>query len=118
MTRQFIFLLIATSLFSCQTQKKFDKVKWAEVADLMTFPNRKFMVDDLTKNIQLKGKQYNEIIDLLGQPQGKGDNDLQMFYDIDVDYGSDIDPVYSKTLTFQFDKDSIVKTFEVKEWRK
>ncbi len=41
-----------------------------------------------------------------------------MFYDIDIDYGSDIDPVYSKTLTFQFDKDSIVKTFEVKEWNK
>ncbi len=118
MTRQFIFFLIAVSLFSCQTRQKFDKVKWAEVADLMTFPNRKSMIDDLTNNFQLKGKRYNEIIELLGQPQGKGDNDLQTFYDIDVDYGSDIDPVYSMTLAFQFDKDSVVKTFKVKEWKK
>ena len=118
MKRQFIFFLITVSLFSCQTRQKFDKVKWAEVADLMTFPNRKSMIDDLTNSFQLKGKRYKEIIELLGQPQGKGDNDLKIFYDIEVDYGSDIDPVYSKTLTFQFDKDSIVTTFKVEEWKK
>lgn len=118
MTRQFIYLLITVLLSSCQAKQKFDKMRWAEVADLMTFPNRESMIDELTNNFQLKGKNYNEIIELLGQPQGKGENDLQIFYDIDVDYGSDIDPIYTKTLNFQFDKDSIVKTFEVKEWKK
>jgi hypothetical protein len=76
------------------------------------------MIDDLTKNYALKGKKYHEIVELLNIPQGKGDNDLQIFYDVDVDYGSDIDPVYSKALSIQFDKDSIVKTFEVQEWKK
>ena len=117
MTRRFSFSS-NNFIFSCQTKQKFDKVKWAEVADLMTFPNRKLMIDDLANNFKLKGKKYEEIVDLLGQPQGKGDNDLQIFYDIDVKYGSDIDPVYTKTFNFQFDKDSIVKTVEVKEWKK
>jgi hypothetical protein len=76
------------------------------------------MIDDLTKNYALKGKKYHEIVELLNIPQGKGDNDLQIFYDVDVDYGSDIDPVYSKTLCIQFDKDSIVEMFEVEEWKK
>lgn len=46
MTRQFIFLSLTVSLFSCHTKQKFDKAKWAEVADLMTFRNRKYMIDD------------------------------------------------------------------------
>src|SRR5262245_10201077 len=100
MTRRFIFFILTIFLFSFHARQKFDKVKWAEVADLMNFPNRKSMIDDLTKNFQLKGKKFHEIIDLLGQPQRKGDNDLQIFYDVDVDYGSDIDPVYTKTLSF------------------
>ena len=118
MPRYLFLILIALIILSCQAQKKFDKAKWAEVADLMTFPNRKHMVDDLTKNHHLEGKKYYEIIELLGQPQGKGESDLQIFYDIDVNYGSDIDPIYNKALLFQFDKDSIVKAFEIKEWRK
>lgn len=118
MPRQLILLFISIFIFSCQTQQKFDKLKWAEVADLMTFPNRKYMIDDLTKNYELRGKKYDEIIELLNTPQGKGDNDLEIFYDVDVDYGSDIDPVSSKTLSIQFDKDSTVKMFEVKEWKK
>ena len=84
----------------------------------MTFPNRKYMVVDLTSNYQLKGKNYNEIFKLLGQPQGKDDNDFEIFYDIDIDYGNDIDPIYTKTLLFQFDKDSVVESFKIKEWKK
>ena len=113
MTRRLIFLSLTLTLFSCQKQQKFDKVKWAEVADLMTFPNRKYMIDDLVKNYQLKGKKYNEIVQLLAEPQSKLDSTMEIFYDIDVDYGSDIDPINSKTLLITFDKDTIVKSFEV-----
>ena len=76
------------------------------------------MIDDLVKNYQLIGKNYKELVDLLGKPQSKIDNNLYVFYDIDVDYGWDIDPVYTKTLSIGFDKDTIVKSFEVQEWRK
>jgi hypothetical protein len=112
-----LFIIITTN-YSCHPKQKFDKEKWAEVAELMTFPNRKYMIDDLVQNYQLKGKTYHEIVELLGQPQSNLDSTLQVFYDIDVDYGWDIDPVYSKTLTILFDKDTIVKSFEVQEWKK
>ena len=114
------FLLIGATLIlnSCQNEQKFDKVKWAEEADLMTFPNRKFMINDLIKNYHLKGKTYNEIIELLGQPQSNIDNDQQVFYDVDIDYGTDIDPIYSKTLNLKFSKDSVVLKVDVVELRK
>ena len=118
MTRQFIFLSLTLTLFSCQSQQRFDKEKWAEIADLMTFPNRKHMIDDLVKNYQLKGKKYSEIVELLDKPQSKLDSTMEIYYDIDVDYGFDIDPIYSKTLSITFDKDTLVKTFEVNVWKK
>lgn len=118
MSKFFLFLFFIDTICSCQTQQKFDKENWAEVADLMTFPNRKYMIDDLVKSHRLKGKKYNEIIELLGRPQSIVDSTFELFYDIDVDYRSDIDPVYTKTLSFQFDKDSIVRAFEVREWKK
>ena len=105
-------------LFSCQKKQKFDKEKWTEVADLMSFPNRKYMIDDLIKNYKFKGKKYSEIVELLNQPQSKLDSTREIYYDIDVDYGFDIDPIYSKTLSITFDKDTFVKNFEVQVWKK
>lgn len=118
MVKFFISALFMLTIYSCQTQQKFDKKKWAEVGDLMTFPNRKSMVDDLTKNIPLKGKSYQQIISLLGQPQHPLDSTMNIGYKIDEDYGSDIDPISTQTLLLHFDKDSTAKSFEVQEWKK
>jgi hypothetical protein len=43
---------------------------------------------------------------------------MNIGYKIDEDYGSDIDPIYTQTLLLHFNKDSTVKSFEVKEWKK
>lgn len=118
MAKFFISILFLVTFYSCQTHQKFDKNKWAEVGDLMTFPKRKSMLDDLTKNISLKGKTYQDIVLLLGQPQYPIDSTMEIGYKIDEDYGSDIDPIYTQTLLLKFDKDSIVKSFEVQEWKK
>lgn len=118
MTRQSTLIFLALTLLSCRTHKKFDKTKWAEVADLMTFPNRKYMIDDLVENYQLKGKKYNNLVELLGEPQSNLDSTLKIFYDIDIDYGYDIDPVYTKTLSIVFDKDTVVNSFEILVWKK
>ena len=66
-------------------------------------------------NYQLKGKKYSEIVELLDKPQSKLDSTMEIYYDIDVDYGFDIDP---KTLSITFDKDTLVKSFEVNVWKK
>lgn len=113
-----LLLAFVVAFFSCQQKQKFDKTKWAEVADLITFPNRKYMIDDLVQNYQLRGKTYHELVELLGAPQSELDSTLRVHYDIDVGYGSDIDPVYTKNLSIELDKDTIVKDFEVQEWKK
>jgi len=118
MVKLLIFALFTTTFLSCQTQQKFDKEKWAEVADLMTFTNRKSMLDDLTKNIPLKGRNYQDIVSLLGHPQYPIDSTMEIGYKIDEEYGSDIDPIYTQTLLLQFDKDSTVKSFKVQQWKK
>ena len=113
-----LFAVVIVTLFACRRKEKFDKRKWAEVADLMTFPNRKYMIDDLVKNYHLKGKTYHQLVELLGSPQSQLDSTLHVYYDIDVDYGSDIDPIYTKIISFDFSKDSVVTNYEVQEWRR
>jgi len=110
--------MLTISTFSCQSHQKFDKIQWAKEGDLKTFPNRKYMVDDLVENYNLKGKKFRFLVDLLGKPQSELDSNMEIVYDIDIDYGSDIDPIYSKDLYIEFDKDTIVKDYSVREWKK
>jgi hypothetical protein len=74
------------------------------------------MVNDLTKNYKFNGMKYSEVINLLGMPNFK--DSVSFGYDIIIDYGSDIDPTYTKTLAFTFSKDSIITAFKVNEWKK
>jgi hypothetical protein len=115
-----IILLIGISFFlSCNGDRamKFDKNKWNEQADPL-FPSvyRPKMLTDLTTNYKLKGLKYSELIELLGIPDSKDSSSLS--YKIIVDYGHDIDPVYTKDLDFTFSKDSIITAVKVNEWKK
>ncbi|WP_118976528.1 hypothetical protein [Taibaiella koreensis] len=74
------------------------------------------MLDDLMKNHKLIGLKYNQLIDSLGEPNYLEDSIIS--YRITEDYGSDIDPVYVKTLQFSISRDSIVTSFKIKEWKK
>ncbi|MEO8109863.1 MAG: hypothetical protein ABI594_07530 [Ginsengibacter sp.] len=111
-------IFIVATIISCHSKQNFDKTKWQEVGDLMTFPNRNAMVEDLLKNYDLKGKTFNDITNLLGQPQYPLNSIMEIGYKIEEDYGNDIDPIFTKTLFIQFDKDTIFKTFGIKEWKK
>ena len=113
-----LFLVFLMTFTACHQKQKFDKTKWQEVGDLMTFPNRNAMVDDVVQNHNLKGKTLNDITGLLGQPQYPLDSTMEIGYKIDENYGTDIDPIYTKTLLIQFDKDTTVKNVEIKEWKK
>ena len=113
-----LLLVFLMTFTACHQKQKFDKTKWQEVGDLMTFPNRNAMVDDVAQNYNLKGKTLNDITGLLGQPQYPLDSTMEIGYKIDEDYGTDIDPIYTKTLLIQFDKDTTVKNVEIKEWKK
>jgi len=111
-----IILTLCFLLTSCKDNVTFDKVGWAFQGDLGLYPNRDKMLDDLTKNKNLKGLTYRQLIDKIGEPEKNvvGDSNT-IYYDIVTDYGYDIDPVYIKTLEFKFDTDSIITDFKINE---
>jgi len=101
-------------------QEKFDKTEWRKVVDGFPPDCRRYMLDDLTSHHKLVGLKYSDLISLLGRPDYTDDfrEDTTIAYDIIVDYGFDIDPVYTKTLQFQFSKDSVVTGFHIVESKK
>jgi hypothetical protein len=74
------------------------------------------MVEDLIVNYKLIGLTKNKLKTILGSPDFN--EDLEISYSLDIDYGTDIDPVYHRYLTFELTKDSVVKKYQIKEWRK
>jgi hypothetical protein len=109
---------ICVCLTACQPKLKFDRVKWNTKTDLQQYPYRDAMIEDLVKHHQLKGLTYKQLTTQIGEP-ARYDSDLDNpYYDVIVDYGSDIDPVYTKVLSIRLNEDSIVTGYKVREWKK
>ncbi len=110
---------IAASGLSCKldiAHSKFDKTLWNSKED-WDYPYREAMVSDLIAHHHLKGLSCKQLIDSLGTPESLTDTD-GVYYQIIMDFGSDIDPVHTKYLVFKLNKDSVVNDFTVKEWKK
>ena len=105
----FVVVIVA----ACRMGEKFDKLRWNQVTDLMTFSNREAMLDDLLKNHHLAGRSPTDIIVLLGQPQDWRKEEGAMSYLVDVSYGTDIDPVYTKYLVVHFAGNTLVDTCRI-----
>lgn len=107
---------VITMMISC-TEKKFEKRGWAAKTD-PNFPpaERGEMLNDLLANHKLVGLKYADVIVLLGVPDDV-DSSL-VSYQVEIDYGSDIDPIYTKDLYLYTTKDSIISSYEIKEWKK
>lgn len=108
-----------TTLTSCETQLAFDGKKWKQYRDLDQHPFRESMLQDLVDNKRLIGLKYQTVIDSLGQPENIVDKKVnELWYQVTVDYGTDIDPVYTKHLTLTINNDSTVEMVEIREWKK
>ena len=61
------------------------------------------------------GKVYfiTNVIEQVGPPDFS--DPIHFLYDIETNYGFDIDPIYTKQLIYYLSSDSIVTRFEVKE---
>jgi len=95
---------------------KFDKAKWNEGYEIESPPpSRNKMLTDLVQNHKLKGLKYNEVIEMLGEPNTH--DSTSFTYDIKVEH-SGIDVVYIKYLEFDFLKDSVITAFHIEEWKK
>jgi hypothetical protein len=114
-----IFFLLIFSCVNNNTESKFDTEKWKQ-KDKMGYNNhRNGMLQDLVKNHSLTGKHYNDIVSLLGDSKIYIHEDkLMISYNVFTDFGTDIDPVYTKSLYLYFNNDSIVTSDEIYEWKK
>ncbi|WP_295711628.1 hypothetical protein [Mucilaginibacter sp.] len=115
-----ILSMAMLSVFGCRRltgKVPFYKEKWLERED-WDYPRRDEMIDDLIKNHKLKGLRYKQMIELLGEPQGNTQDSIGVYYQIVEDFGSDIDPVYTKNLSVEFNKDSIINKVTIEEWKK
>lgn len=108
-----LFLMgILCTLASCK--ERFNSARWKVEEDLRTFPHREAMVEDILASRTLLGLPYSQVIDSLGPPSGVIDN--KMYYSIEVDYGTDVDPVYTRDLVVVFNTDSLATDVTTEEW--
>ncbi|WP_412464412.1 hypothetical protein [Flavobacterium mekongense] len=111
-----ICLILTLSFLSCENSLKFDKSGWLQKDDPDGYKNRESMLKDLLENHKIKGLKYSELIDLLGSPENYADEKTNTItYNIVIDYGFNIDPVYIKNLEIKFSKDSIVENYKIVE---
>jgi hypothetical protein len=112
-----VILVLILVFFACNNIK-FEKSGWMYKGDLGMYPNREKMLKDLIENNKLKGLTYRELIEKIGPHEDfESGYDTCILYGIVIDYGWDIDPVYTKDLEFKLNKDSIVVDYEIKEWK-
>ena len=115
-----ILSIAMLSIFGCRqltSKVPFDKEKWLEREDWY-YPRRDEMIDDFMKNHKLKGLRYKQMVELLGEPQGTTQDSIGVYYQIVEDFGSDIDPFYTKNLLIEFNNDSIINKVTIEEWKK
>lgn len=98
-------------------QAKFNKETWNDRDDFF-YANRKIMVTDLMESHLREGMPYQEVIELLGKPEKYSNMEVnEIAYEIEVDYGWNIDPVSGSNLIIKLANDSTVSEFELVKWK-
>ncbi len=106
-------------LGSCEMEQlEFEKSKWSENVDGF-YKYRESMEKDLMENHLKKGMTYQQLTDLIGEPENFANLEPNTIgYTLVEDYGWDIDPVETKTLMIEFTTDSLVRDFKIDHWKK
>lgn len=114
-----IILLVAILLISCeQKQVKFEQNKWKTIDDI-NYNHRELMIQDLKEHYLKPGIKYNEVAKLLGENYNERSEDsIQLQYEIYTDFGTDIDPVETKTFIVNFNSDSVFVNTRIDHWEK
>jgi len=110
------FVLIYKMVRWYSYNQAFNKAEWADGDEGFGYSKRRYMLNDLIENHQIKGLTYKQLVDNIGEPHFDSGS-KNAYYNIILDYGWDIDPVYSKDLVIQLNRDSVVTSFEIKEWK-
>lgn len=112
-------ILLFLLLTACDKDRKFEKTLWLNQSDVRQYPYRNNMCEDLVKNHKLRGLSYKQLVNLIGEPEKTIiDEPNSIYYEILTEYGSDIDPIKTKTLIFKLNSDSTILDFKIEEWKK
>jgi len=112
------FFIILTFASCTKEQIKFNQSQW-NTRDDLDYNHRESMIEDLSKNYLKQGTKFVEIEKLLGTNQLSDEKDsLQLQYEIYTYYGSDIDPIETKTLIVNFSQDSTLTNIWIDHWEK
>lgn len=117
MKKYFILVLLISS---CAIQdKKFDSKTWQAIDGNNFSELREPMVNDLMENNLYKGMFYYQVIQLLGKPDIFGSAQKnEIGYCLLQDYSWDIDPIETKDLIIELNKDSTIKSYKIVNWKK
>ena len=116
-TYSLLFLFLIIFVTSCTNQVPFNRKGWNTTDDI-DYNHREPMIKDLQTNHLKSGMHYSDVVKLLGTNGEYHDSvDVQLRYDIYVDYGRDIDPV-EKTFIVNFLADSTYVSSEITHWKK
>jgi hypothetical protein len=78
--RTLVFALIITIVVSCKERKQFDSTKWKKWKESENSPSLRWeMHESLLKDYKLNMYSKKQIIDLLGNPNSKNENEFQYF---------------------------------------
>ncbi|MDP4185815.1 MAG: hypothetical protein Q8862_11725 [Bacteroidota bacterium] len=115
--RVLLMLAVITLLFGCNI--KFSKDKWA-FKDGTEYPYRPVMLRDLTKNYNIRGMKYTDLVKLIGLPESKGTDKRknEFYYNIKTNYGWDNDIIGGVTLVIVLSKDSVVDDFKIHRYKR
>lgn len=109
------FLIIS----GCSKYEKFEKNKWNQKNDLGYYDYRESMLDDVVKNYQLKGKSIQQLRSMFGDLDIFSEKiGCQIQFNIITEFGTNIDPIYSKDLIFKLNADSIIVDIQVTEFKR
>jgi hypothetical protein len=108
------YFTILFLIMFCKNKMQFSIEAWNQENDLGYF-NRKYIVNDLIDNYLQPPICYDSLITLLGTPdriQMMSKKD-ELVYEIEVKYGIDIDPEWTRYLTIDLNSDSCFVRAEV-----
>ncbi len=115
----YLIFLISILLISCKQKKvKFEQNKWKTRNDI-DYNHRELMIQDLKQNYLKPEMKYNDVEKLLGGNYNERSEDsIQLQYEIYTNFGTDIDPVETKTFIVNFTSDSVLVNTRIDHWSK
>ena len=88
---------------------EFNHDKWIKAKETAYWDIRKKMAQNLLENQTLVGKQKQEVFEILGTAERFSDvKSSELYYTIELNYGSDIDPIKIEYRIISLDSNDMV----------